>query len=91
MDELGRVLVSLADSVPDGLVVFFCSYDHLQKTYKHFEQTSLLNQLDKKKKVRLSFVQNEKSFFFFMKIFIESKKSTDVDNILLNYTKTIKV
>jgi len=52
MDELGRVLVSICSMVPDGIVVFFCSYDHLQKTYAYFEKTSVLNQITQKKKVR---------------------------------------
>lgn len=74
MDELGRVLVSLCSNVPDGLVVFFCSYDHLQKTYAHLEKTFVLNKILPKKKV-----------------FIEPKRTSDVENILGNYTKTIKV
>lgn len=51
MDELGRVLISLCSSIPDGLVVFFCSYDHLQKTYSYFEKTFVLNKITPKKKV----------------------------------------
>ncbi len=51
MDELGRVLVSLSSIIPDGLVVFFCSYDHLQKTYAYFEKTYVLNKILAKKKV----------------------------------------
>ncbi len=51
MDELGRVLVSLCSTIPDGLVVFFCSYDHLQKTYAYFEKTYVLNKILAKKKV----------------------------------------
>lgn len=52
MDELGRVLVSLCSTVPDGVVIFFCSYDHLQKTYAHFEKTSIINKVAAMKKVR---------------------------------------
>jgi len=52
MDELGRVLVSLCSTIPDGLVVFFCSYDHLQKTYAYLEKTYVLNKIIAKKKVR---------------------------------------
>lgn len=74
MDELGRVLVSLCSTIPDGLVVFFCSYDHLQKTYAHFEKTFVINKIIAKKK-----------------IFMEPKRSSDVDTILTNYTKSIKV
>ncbi|CAF0912367.1 unnamed protein product [Rotaria sordida] len=73
MDELGRVLVSLCSTIPDGLVVFFCSYDHLQKTYAYFEKTFVLNKIVSKKK-----------------IFMEPKRSSDVDTILTNYTKSIK-
>jgi Rad3-related DNA helicase len=51
MDELGRVLVSLCSTIPDGLVVFFCSYDHLQKTYAYLEKTYVLNKIIAKKKV----------------------------------------
>jgi Rad3-related DNA helicase len=51
MDELGRVLISLCSTIPDGLVVFFCSYDHLQKTYAYFEKTYVLNKIVAKKKV----------------------------------------
>ncbi|CAF4647698.1 unnamed protein product [Rotaria sp. Silwood1] len=73
MDELGRVVVSLCSTIPDGLVVFFCSYDHLQKTYTYFEKTFVLNKILAKKK-----------------IFMEPKRSSDVDTILTNYTKSIK-
>ncbi|CAF0786179.1 unnamed protein product [Adineta ricciae] len=73
MDELGRVLVSMCSTIPDGLVVFFCSYDHLQKTYAYFEKTSVLHKLAAKKK-----------------IFMEPKRTSDVDSILGNYTKSIK-
>ncbi|UJR22839.1 hypothetical protein I4U23_025869 [Adineta vaga] len=73
MDELGRVLVSLCSTIPDGLVVFFCSYDHLQKTYAYLEKTQVLSKLVTKKK-----------------IFMEPKRTSDVDKILINYTKSIK-
>ncbi|CAF4225276.1 unnamed protein product [Rotaria sp. Silwood2] len=73
MDELGRVLLSLCSIIPDGLVIFFCSYDHLQKTYAYFEKTFVLNKIVTKKK-----------------IFMEPKRSSDVDTILTNYTKSIK-
>ncbi|CAF0777180.1 unnamed protein product [Adineta steineri] len=73
MDELGRVLILLCSTIPDGLVVFFCSYDHLQKTYAYFEKTFVLNKIVAKKK-----------------IFMEPKRTGDVDNILTNYTKSIK-
>lgn len=74
MDELGRVLVSLCSIIPDGLVVFFCSYDHLKKTYSYFEKNAILNKIIAKKK-----------------IFMEPKRTSDVDSILTNYTKSIKV
>ncbi|CAF3347822.1 unnamed protein product [Rotaria socialis] len=73
MDELGRVLVALCSTIPDGVVIFFCSYDHLQKAYAYFEKTFVLNKIIAKKK-----------------IFMEPKRSSDVDTILTNYTKSIK-
>lgn len=64
MDELGRVLVSLCSTIPDGLVVFFCSYDHLQKTYAYFEKTYVLNKIIAKKKVcELNFIKTISIFY----------------------------
>ncbi|CAF0737627.1 unnamed protein product [Didymodactylos carnosus] len=73
MDELGRLLISLTSTIPHGIVIFFCSYDHLQKAYTHFEKTFVLNKILPKKK-----------------IFMEPKRSGDVETVLTNYTKAIK-
>ena len=51
LDELGKQLLALASIVPDGMVVFFVSYDYLDKIVKHFKRTNIFDQLNEKKQV----------------------------------------
>lgn len=62
LDELGKQLLSLASLVPDGMVVFFVSYDYLDKVVKHFKKSNILDQLNEKKQVRVHQSQNWQSF-----------------------------
>jgi chromosome transmission fidelity protein 1 len=51
LDELGAQLLQLCTIVPNGIIVFFVSYDYLDKVVNHFKKKSILTQLDQKKKV----------------------------------------
>ncbi|CAF0723436.1 unnamed protein product [Brachionus calyciflorus] len=51
LDELGRQLIKLCSIVPSGLVVFFVSYDYLDKVVNHFKKNSYLDKLNEKKTV----------------------------------------
>ena len=51
LDELGNQLIKLADIVPNGMVVFFVSYDYMDKVVNHFKKTNILNRLNEKKTV----------------------------------------
>ena len=51
LDELGKQLLSLASIVPDGMVVFFVSYDYLDKIVRHFKKSGVFDQLNEKKQV----------------------------------------
>jgi hypothetical protein len=55
LDELGSLLSNLCNLVPDGIVVFFPSYNFLEKVKAAWERTGLLAKLKAKKSVRLSF------------------------------------
>lgn len=51
LDELGRQLIKLCSIVPNGIVVFFVSYDYLDKVINHFRKNNFLDKLNEKKKV----------------------------------------
>lgn len=51
LDELGRQLIKLADIVPSGMVVFFVSYDYMDKVVNHFKKSNVMNQLNERKQV----------------------------------------
>ena len=51
IDELGKQLIKLSSMVPSGIVVFFVSYDYLDKAVNHFKKNGQLNQLNEKKTV----------------------------------------
>lgn len=51
LDELGAQLVSLSQIVPSGLVVFFVSYDYMDKVMAHFKKNGTTTKLNEKKTV----------------------------------------
>lgn len=57
LDDLGAALITLADTVPDGLVVFFPSYAMLSTTIQHFQtnpsQRTTWSQLASRKRIFL--------------------------------------
>ncbi|KAB8293493.1 hypothetical protein EYC80_007800 [Monilinia laxa] len=77
MDELGRALVNISTVVPDGMVVFFPSYDFLSRILERFSvvtpgtQVSILSKLESKKP-----------------IFLESKTES-VEDVLGKYARSI--
>ncbi|RAL60635.1 hypothetical protein DID88_009953 [Monilinia fructigena] len=77
MDELGRALVNISTVVPDGMVVFFPSYDFLSRILERFRvvapgtQVSILSKLESKKP-----------------IFLESKTEC-VEDVLGKYARSI--
>jgi Rad3-related DNA helicase len=52
LDELGNELVKLSSIVPAGIVVFFVSYDYLDKIVEYFKKSkNLMNKIAEKKMV----------------------------------------
>ncbi len=51
LDELGKQLHSLSLIVPSGLVVFFVSYDYLEKCVNHFKKSNIMALLGQRKQV----------------------------------------
>ena len=51
LDELGKQLVALSSIAPSGMVVFFVSYDYMDKVVNHFKKHNFFNQLNEKKTV----------------------------------------
>lgn len=51
MTDLGKCLVDVAQVVPAGVVVFFCSYDYLHAVHEHLQREGLLEQIRKHKDV----------------------------------------
>ncbi|KAI9850621.1 MAG: ATP-dependent DNA helicase chl1 [Thelocarpon superellum] len=77
MDELGRTLVNLCRTVPDGVVVFFPSYNYLDQVVRHWRSTtvgapSLWERLGQRKAV-----------------FCESKAVRGVDTVLQEYSGAV--
>jgi Rad3-related DNA helicase len=52
MDELGRMILNLANIVPDGIIVFFPSYSYEEKIVNHWTKTKLVDKIELKKKVK---------------------------------------
>ena len=78
IDALGNSIIELADSIPDGLVVFFPSYAYL-------DQVILRWQIKNK--------DGSKSFWERLQeikpIFRESKTTTGIDDVFIQYTQAI--
>ena len=78
IDALGNSIIELADSIPDGLVVFFPSYAYL-------DQVILRWQIKSK--------DGSKSFWERLQeikpIFRESKTTTGIDDVFIQYTQAI--
>jgi len=51
LSELGRCLLSLATTVPGGIVVFFPSYDYEALVFRHLESSGMAAKLQAKKKI----------------------------------------
>ena len=51
MDELGRILINVCNSVCGGVVVFFPSFDYLEQLYAKWKSNGMLESLAKRKKV----------------------------------------
>ncbi len=51
LDELGRQLLEFSKLVPSGMVVFFVSYDYLDRVVNHFKKNNTLGQLNEHKQV----------------------------------------
>lgn len=49
--DVGQLILNLCNVVPDGVVVFFSSYDYAEKAYVHWESNGLLAKLQQKKQV----------------------------------------
>ena len=64
VDELGRILCNICNVVPGGVVCFFPSYDYEEFIYTRLSKSSVLQRIEKRKKVCLfkSFL----SIFFFI-------------------------
>jgi Rad3-related DNA helicase len=74
LDELGKLLVNLSMIVPSGMVVFFVSYDYLDKAMNHFKKNNVLEILGDKKTVRTILYKKEIIILEFKKI----KKIEDI-------------
>ena len=53
MDELGQILANLINIVPDGMVVFFPSYNFLNALRVRWGGNGILERFKQKKKVRV--------------------------------------
>ncbi|XP_034946686.1 ATP-dependent DNA helicase DDX11 [Chelonus insularis] len=51
INELGRTLVRLCNIVPGGIVVFFSSYNYEATLYKGLENSDVIKEIQKKKKI----------------------------------------
>lgn len=76
LDELGNELIYLCKIVPSGIVVFFVSYDYMDKVIGHFKKAKnnyILTKIAEKKQ-----------------IFYEPKTSIECEKVFDRYTKVIK-
>ena len=51
IEELGRLLCNLVTAVPEGIVVFFSSFDYEDKVYEAWRTSGILNRIIKKKRL----------------------------------------
>lgn len=51
MSELGKCLLDIAQVVPAGVVVFFCSYDYLHSVHEHLRREGMLDRIQQHKAV----------------------------------------
>lgn len=51
MNELGRVLVNMCNTVPAGIVCFFPSYEYENSVFTHLQKHGIIENISKKKKV----------------------------------------
>lgn len=49
--ELGKCLLDVAQAVPAGVVVFFCSYDYMHTVHEHLRREGLLERIQRHKTV----------------------------------------
>ncbi|XP_022641713.1 ATP-dependent DNA helicase DDX11 [Vigna radiata var. radiata] len=51
MRELGLLLCNLVTVVPEGIVVFFPSFDYENRVYEHWESSGILERITKRKRI----------------------------------------
>ncbi|KNA17229.1 hypothetical protein SOVF_082090 isoform B [Spinacia oleracea] len=51
IEELGLMLCNLVTAVPEGIVVFFSSFDYEDKVYEAWRTSGILNRITKKKRL----------------------------------------
>ena len=69
--ELSRSLINICNTIPNGIVVFFPSYDYEARVFKHFDQNGILTKFKKS-------------------IFREPKKTSEMDSVLKNYSRSAR-
>jgi chromosome transmission fidelity protein 1 len=76
LDELGNELINLCNIVPSGIVVFFVSYDYMDKVIGHFKKA--------KNNYILTKIAEKKTIFY------EPKTSIECEKVFDHYTRIIK-
>ncbi|EFC45672.1 DEAD/DEAH box helicase [Naegleria gruberi] len=75
--SLGKMIVNLCNIVPDGVVLFFPSYQYEKTVFEYWKNNGIIGQIEKKKKFLREASTNEEPNSSLEKILQEYKKIID--------------